>query len=243
MARQKRGAGILQLQELSHALLGHALGQAPLFSQTANVMEAVWTSPCSKSVKDKCTSAAGSTMFPFLLRYHSLMRESGGAFLPPRLHYDLMGNGRYQVNKKIQGECFGRAVVAMSEPSGCVFAQRHYRGWPWLTWWCNNHQEMFCSTHGHASPSYTCQSHNLPCHQALPVLLLQGLRGFHRQRCFTAERLSWRRTGAAPPKQHTAALHRRIIIYRDLVGMCSTKSFTTFKIPYLLFMRDLSNIY
>lgn len=154
-----------------------------------------------------------------------------------------MGNGRYQVNKKIQGECFGRAVVAMSEPSGCVFAQRHHRGWPWLTWWCNNHQEMFCSTHGHASPSYTCQSHNLPCHQALPVLLLQGLRGFHRQRCFTAERLSWRRTGAAPPKQHTAALHRRVIIYRDLVGMCSTKSFTTFKIPYLLFMRDLSNIY
>lgn len=203
MARQKRGAGILQLQELSHALLGHALGQAPLFSQRATVMEAVWTSPCSKSVKDKCTSAVGSTMFPFLLRYHSLMRESGSAFLPPRLHYDLMGNGRQQVSKKIQRECFGRAVWPCQYHLAVSLPQRHHRGWPWLMWCCNNHQEMFCSTHGHVSLSYTCQSHDLPCHQALPVLLLQGLRGFHCQHCFTAETLSWRCTGAAPPKQYS----------------------------------------
>lgn len=85
------------------------------------------TSPCSKGVKDKCASAAGSTVVPFLLRHHSLMRERGGAFLPARLHYDLSkapGKGKLkrEVNNKIQRECFGRAVVTMSVPSGYVCA-------------------------------------------------------------------------------------------------------------------------
>lgn len=78
-----------------------------------------------------------------------------------------------------------------------------------------------------AHPTTTCQSHNLPCHQALPVLLLQSLRGLHCQHC--SERLSWRCAGAAPPQQHTATLHRWIIIYRDLVVMCSTKKFHHFQ--------------
>lgn len=67
-------------------------------------------------------------MFPFLLRYHSLMRKRGGAFLPHRPHYDLSeapGNGEWKIAiKKIQRECFGRVVVIVSVPSGCVLATK-----------------------------------------------------------------------------------------------------------------------
>lgn len=156
-----------------------------------------------------------------------------------------MGNGRQQVSKKIQRECFGWAVVTMSAPSGSVFATKSPQRvaladmvrqepsgnvlldpWP---------RQPTLQPHGKVTTCLVTK----PC----PCCCFRASGGLHWQHCFIAERLSWRCTGAAPPKQHTATLHRWIIIYRDLVVMCSTKSFTTFKIPYLLFMRDLSIIY
>lgn len=117
MARQKRGAGIHQLQELSHEspFLSCTWGlRTPLFSsRRAVVMEAVRVYPCTKSAK---------TQMHECCRLHCVPFPFQTPFVPEKA---ALGSGEWnieQVNKKIQREHLGRAAATMSVPSSLAFA-------------------------------------------------------------------------------------------------------------------------
>lgn len=150
MARQKRGAGILQLQELSHALLGHWVRHTSFLFPNSHGDGSYVNTPlfqrCQRQMH-KCCRFHHVT-FPFEIPFtHQRMwcciPACQASLWPKWSTWKWAMEDSKWIRKSKENALDGQwwpcqYHLAVSLPQG------HPRGWPWLMWCCNNHREMFC---------------------------------------------------------------------------------------------------